>query len=172
MPPGSAKRRFMSMTRDAMCGLLPSQTMRPFSSWLNPSWMNARRNVPDCELPSEIAPANSAGHRIRRAGVVLLLVAEKRIDVARGGEPDAQHQRILRGVLQFVEQRRIEAVLHADRGAGSGVPGNGVVAQSANAQSLAGITTVPLLTPVALSDTADTSDALVVSSVAGGYGDG
>jgi hypothetical protein len=51
---------------------------------------------------------------------------------------------------------------------GSGVPGNGVFAQSANAQSPAGITTVPLLTPVALSDTAETSDALEVSSVAGG----
>ena len=38
-----------------MFGLLPSHTMRPVSSWLNPSLMNARRNVPDCELPSEIA---------------------------------------------------------------------------------------------------------------------
>ena len=54
-PPGSANRRFRSITRAAMFGLLPSHTMRPDSSWLNPSLMNARRNVPDCELPSEIA---------------------------------------------------------------------------------------------------------------------
>src|SRR4029078_12005472 len=59
------------------------------------------------------APANSAGDRIRRAGVVSLLVTEKRIDVARGGETDAQDQRILRGVLQFIQQRRIEAAFHA-----------------------------------------------------------
>ncbi len=48
-----------------MFGLLPSHTMRPASSWLNPSLMNARRNVPDCELPSEIpqrtAPATGFG---------------------------------------------------------------------------------------------------------------
>src|SRR5262245_21960914 len=52
--PGDANRRFRSMTRDAMLGLLPSHTMRPASTVLNPSLLEARRNAPDCELPSEI----------------------------------------------------------------------------------------------------------------------
>ena len=104
----------MSRTRAAMFGLLPSHTMRPASSWLNPSLMNARRKVPDCELPSEIRPAHRSRDRIRRARVILLFVAEKRVEVARGGEPDAEHERILHGVLQLVEQRRIETALQAD----------------------------------------------------------
>src|SRR5882672_1145878 len=56
--------------------------------------------------------------------------------------------------------------------AGSGVPGNGSFSHVANAQSEAAIFTSPLFTPVTLSDTADTSVAFVVSSVAAGYGDG
>ena len=38
-----------------MFGLTPSQTFRPASSWLKPSITYSFRNVPDCELPSEIA---------------------------------------------------------------------------------------------------------------------
>ena len=121
-PPGSANRRLRSITRAAMFGLLPSHTMRPVSSWLNPSLMNARRNVPDCELPSEIAqrtmPATGFGVPASSA----LFVAEERVEIAGGREPDAEHERILHGVLQFVEQRRIETALQADarrvRGAG------------------------------------------------------
>src|SRR5688572_23373302 len=41
-------------------------------------------------------------------------VAEERDDVARGGESDAQHQRILRGVDQFVETAGAERVLDAE----------------------------------------------------------
>ncbi len=44
--------------------------------------------------------------------------------------------------------------------------------QSANAQSLPESFTTPFLTPVALSEAADTSDAFAVSRLAGGYGDG
>src|SRR5262249_9177135 len=50
---------------------------------------------------------------------------------------------------------------------GSGVPGNGVVRQSANAQSLAPIDVMPVFTPEGVSDVADTSDAPFVSSDAG-----
>ncbi len=56
--------------------------------------------------------------------------------------------------------------------AGSGVPGNGVFSQVANAQSALAIFTTPDLTPSAVSETADTSVAFDVSSVAAGYGDG
>ena len=98
------------------------------------------------------------GNRIRCARVVFLLVAEKRIDVARGREPDAEHQRILRRVLQLVQQRGVEAVLHADvrriRSSGKGVSHNSRrPISSGNFQQ-------PARTPVALSDTAETSVAL------------
>src|SRR6266850_1679788 len=56
--------------------------------------------------------------------------------------------------------------------AGSGVPGNGVLSQLANAQSVLAMLTTPFLTPAALSDTAEISVAFVVSRVAAGYGDG
>src|SRR5262245_51414817 len=55
---------------------------------------------------------------------------------------------------------------------GSGVPGNGVFSQLANAQSPLAMLTTPPLTPEALSDTAEISLAFVVSRVAAGYGDG
>ena len=50
---------------------------------------------------------------------------------------------------------------------GSGVPGNGTVRQSANAQSELAIETTPLFTPAGVSDATETSVALAVSSVAG-----
>src|SRR6267378_614904 len=53
-PPGRPKRRLRSVRRPAMCGFIPSHTLRPASSWLNPSSSISLRNVPDCELPSEI----------------------------------------------------------------------------------------------------------------------
>jgi hypothetical protein len=56
--------------------------------------------------------------------------------------------------------------------AGSAVPGNGVCSHVANAQSVLAMFTTPRLTPAALSDTAEINFAVVVSSVAGGYGDG
>ena len=59
-------------------------------------------------------PAHDSRHRIRRARVVRFLVAEERVEIARGGEADAEHERILHGVLQFVEERGIETVLQAD----------------------------------------------------------
>src|SRR5687768_9832654 len=54
LPPGSANRRFRSMFRPEIFGFTPSHTLRPDSSWLNPSMTNSFRNVPDCELPSEM----------------------------------------------------------------------------------------------------------------------
>ena len=155
-----------------MFGLLPSHTMRPVSSWLNPSRMNARRNVPDCELPSEIAQRTTPATGFGVPAVVRSLVAEERIDIARGREPDAEHERILRRVLQLVQQRGIEAVLQADvrriRRAGK----RRVLARRERPVGARNSSPRRLLTPSALSDTADTSVAFVVSSVAGGYGDG
>src|SRR5262245_54129920 len=55
---------------------------------------------------------------------------------------------------------------------GSGVPGNGVLSHVANAQSLLAMLTTPALTASPRSDTADSSFAFVVSSVAAGDGDG
>ena len=81
--------------------------------------------------------ADRAGDRIRRALRVGGGAAEERRDVARRRQADAEHQRILRGVGELVEPRRIEAALQAQR-VGSGVPGNGTVRQSANAQSARG----------------------------------
>ena len=70
-PPGSAKRRFRSMFRPEIFGFVPSQTLRPASSWLNPSITKSLKNVPDCELPSEmdqlIRPATGFGVRLRPA---------------------------------------------------------------------------------------------------------
>src|SRR5688500_12749718 len=48
-----------------------------------------------------------------------------------------------------------------------GVPGKGVVVQSANAQSLLGISTTPVRTPTLFSRAIEISLAWVVSSVAG-----
>src|SRR5262245_24522158 len=55
---------------------------------------------------------------------------------------------------------------------GSGTPGNGVFSHVANAQSVLASFTLPLFTPIGVSETADTSVAAAVSSVAGGYGVG
>ena len=44
-----------------------------------------------------------AGQRVRRAGVVLRLVAKERVPVADRGEADAVDRRILRGVREFVD---------------------------------------------------------------------
>src|SRR5262245_62255023 len=50
---------------------------------------------------------------------------------------------------------------------GSGIPGKGVVRQSANAQSLLGILTMPVRTPTLLSCAMEISVACVVSRLAG-----
>src|SRR5438876_12190052 len=50
---------------------------------------------------------------------------------------------------------------------GSGVPGNGVVRQSANAQSVLAIAATPVLTPAGVSAVADVSLALAVSRLNG-----
>src|SRR6185295_12191976 len=52
---------------------------------------------------------------------------------------------------------------------GSGVPGNGVVSQEANAQSALAIFVTPDLTPSAVSESAEINVAFDVSSVAAGY---
>ena len=57
---------------------------------------------------------DDAGHWIRRARGIGLPMAEERDDIARGGQSDAQHQRILRRVDQFVETAGAERVLDAD----------------------------------------------------------
>src|ERR1700730_10796813 len=171
VPPGSEKRRFMSSTRDAMCGLLPSHTTRPFSSWLKPSRMNALRNVPDCELPSEtpqrMFPATGFGVPVSsclsyRKKELMSRVAANPIPSTSGSFT----------VYCSSYSRARSNPLFRQTWAGSGVPGNGACEQSANAQSLLEIFTSPLFTPVALSDEADTRVAFVVSSVRGGYGDG
>ena len=75
-----------------------------------------------------------SGDRVGHAAAVARGVTEERHDVARRGKSDAEHQRILRRVDELVQPRRIEPVPQTER-AGSGVPGNGTVRQSANAQS-------------------------------------
>ena len=64
-------------------------------------------------------------------------VAEERDDVARRGQADAKHERILRRVDQLVEPAGSKPPFRHSC-VGSGVPGNGVVRQSANAQSHVG----------------------------------
>src|SRR5207247_4549812 len=61
------------------------------------------------------------------------------------------------GLKPFLRQTR----------SGSGVPGNGTVRQSANAQSVLGICTSPPRTPVGVSEVAEISVALLVFSVSG-----
>src|SRR6185436_9130493 len=55
---------------------------------------------------------------------------------------------------------------------GSGLPGNGVVEQSANAQSLAATVVDAVFTPSAVSRVMARSFAFAESSETGGYGDG
>src|SRR5688572_8426310 len=55
---------------------------------------------------------------------------------------------------------------------GSGVPGNGVVEQSAKAHSVLGMVTAPFFAPVAVSPVAEMSVDCGVPSEPGGYGDG
>jgi hypothetical protein len=50
-PSGVAKRAFKVIRRPAMIGQAPSYTFLLSSPWVNPSWMNARRKLPDCETP-------------------------------------------------------------------------------------------------------------------------
>ena len=69
---------------------------------------------PDCESPIAMAWAISPAAGLLRADRVGRVVAEERDDVARRGQPDREHQRILGGVDQFVQPGGIEAVLHAD----------------------------------------------------------
>src|SRR5438034_7588105 len=129
--------------------------------------MNARRNVPDCELPSDTAqrifPATGFG--VPASSFFAYRKNEFRSRAAAKPMPSTSGSFTVycssynnAGLNPFFRQMC----------AGSGVPGNGVFSQSANVQSPAGIFTSPLFTPIALSDTADTSVALLVSIVTGG----
>ena len=85
-----------------MCGFMPSHTMRPRSSWLNPSRSDNRRTVPDCELPRATAwvMCPAIGFVAPDASCFSYLKNDAMSRVA--AETDAEHQRIFGGVLQFV----------------------------------------------------------------------
>ena len=93
--------------------------------------------LPDCESPIAMAWSIAPGDRVRRAGGVRRGVAEERDDVARRGQADAEHQRVLGRVGELVEPAGSKPSFTQTR-VGSGVPGNGAVRQSANAQSARG----------------------------------
>ena len=61
-------------------------------------------------------PAHHARHRIGRARRVGFLVAQERVQIARGREPDAEHERILHGVLELVEACGIDTGLQTNAG--------------------------------------------------------
>ena len=109
---------------------------------------------------------------IRRARRVLLFVSEEGSEISRRREPDAEHERIFHRVLAAYreEQDRIRSSRRFVLG--SGLPGNGVVEQSANAHSVLAMVTAPFFAPVGNSPVAETSFAFVVSSDTGGYGEG
>ena len=69
---------------------------------------------PDWELPRETSPFDFPGDRVGVAGVVLLGVAQEGVQVACGGEADAENQRIFGGEDEFVLEGRIEAAFQAD----------------------------------------------------------
>src|SRR5687768_13068802 len=57
---------------------------------------------------------DAARNRIRRACGIGSLIAEKRAEVTRRRQPDAEYERIFDRVLERVEQCRVEPVLDAD----------------------------------------------------------
>src|SRR5262245_66455706 len=69
---------------------------------------------------------HKSGNRIGRADRVRGGVVKERHDGASGGQPDAQHERILCGVHQLVHAQWIEALSYAEsRGIGSPWKRNG-----------------------------------------------
>ena len=96
-----------------MCGLAPSKTIRPASSWLKPEQQEGLQRVPalrDALCDRLLDPAR---HRVGVALAVLLLVAEERRDIPHGGEADAEHLGILHLVGHLIEELGIEPVLQA-----------------------------------------------------------
>src|SRR5438045_7876830 len=74
------------------------------------------------EVPGEVArlrraaddrPLDGAGERVGGAEIVLGFVLEKRSDVTERRRAGTQHVRVLDGVDQLIELRRVEAVLQA-----------------------------------------------------------
>ena len=97
-----------------MNGKMPSQTIRPARSSLNPRWTNVFRKLPACDVPLASECLTHPGHRIRRPAPVSARVSEERHEIARRRKADAQDERILRRVDQLVQPGRIEPVFQAD----------------------------------------------------------
>ena len=77
-------------------------------------------------------------HGIRGSVVVLVVVAQEGVEVAGGGVADAEDERVFGGVDELI-QRAGSKPPFAQMREGSGVPGKGVVLQSAKAQSAVAI---------------------------------
>ena len=65
-------------------------------------------------IPLSDRPFHLLRHRVRIADVVFLGVAQERVEIARGREPDAKDQRVFRCVNHNVFGSWIEAVFQTD----------------------------------------------------------
>src|SRR5436190_16715536 len=131
--------------------------------------MNARRNVPDCELPSDTAQRIRPASGFTNVPLSFASYRKKELMSRVAANPMPSTSGSFAMYCSSYRSAGLNPPFRQIRVA-SGVPGNGVVSQFANAQSVLRISTVPLFTPVALSVTADVSDAFVVSRVVGRYG--
>ena len=93
---------------------------------------------PDCEFPWLIAHLIDPATGFGVPRVVLLRIAQERIQVARRRIADAQHQRILRREHQLIQEMSDRIRPSRKSSTHPACPGTASLAQSANAQSLAG----------------------------------
>ncbi len=115
---------------------------------------------------------DGARDRIRRARRVGFLVSEERIRDLSSPPARCRARADPSRCTRSSYRRAGSNPFFTQIVSGSGVPGNGVVEQSANAHSVLGIVTAPFFAPVAISPVAEMSVAFVVSSDTGGYGEG
>ena len=128
--------------------------------------------VPRLRVADRDHVADRAGDRIRRALRVRGGAAEERRDVARRRQADAEHQRIAGRCRPAGRAASGRSRPSRTAASASGVPGNGTLRQSANAQSARGTSRTSPWTPAAVSLPTLISRASGCSRPAGGYAGG
>jgi hypothetical protein len=113
MSPGCAKRMLKLPIIPAMFGFMPSQTILPSSSSLKPLFSMCFWKRPDCELPKPMTVRMLVPSGLLVPTLSFVLAAEERDHVAHRGVAHTEHERVLRGTHELVQQRGIEAALDA-----------------------------------------------------------
>src|SRR5688572_23966782 len=149
-----AKRVFSETRRPAIIGQLPSWTWRPASSSLKPRCRNARRKLPDCELPRASTQLILPATGLATAGC-----CESCISFLKNDAKSRNAAKPIPSTYGSCAVKTTWCTLLAAKPpftqicVGSAVPGKGLVAlQLAQAQSPLGIWRVAPVTPVIVSD--------------------